>query len=190
MTKNMATCVLLACISVLQTGCIAGNIKNEPSAPPAKATAESPALKAHPLACDELLADYNDPPALADDETDVTKSSADACIKLREAFRLSTPYSKYQSDKKALVLLKELKHNTALPVNDLHINNLLLQHVSQRQKLRTVIGAQDQRLKKSEAKNTVLQNQLKTLQSQLDQLKNIEVEIDKKERSVTSPIGE
>jgi hypothetical protein len=35
-----------------------------------------------------------------------------------------------------------------------------------------------------------LRNQLETLQSQLDLLKNIEVEIDKKERSVTSPINE
>ncbi len=52
-----------------------------------------------------------------------------------------------------------------------------------------MIGGQEKRLVKTEAQNTVLRSQLKILELQLDQLKNIEVEIDKKERSVTYPAG-
>ena len=193
MTKNMATCVILACISALQTGCIAGNLKD---APPPAPSVEATVIKTQPLACDDLLADDDMLPPQVENKTSATQgtlvinSRTEVCLKLREAIRLSTPYSKHQSDKKALVILKELRYSTVLPDTDLHINNILLQHVAQRQNLRKVIGAQDRRLKKAELQNKELHDQLKTLQSQLDQLKNIEVEIDKKERSVTSPIGE
>jgi hypothetical protein len=86
------------------------------------------------------------------------------------------PGSKQQDDKKALVLLKQLNHSEELSERDQQFNNMLLEHVSQRQNLRNMIGTQDEQLKKTE--------------TQLDQLQNIEVEINKKERSVTSPIGE
>jgi hypothetical protein len=86
------------------------------------------------------------------------------------------PGSKQQNDKKALTLLKDLKQAEMLSEDDQRFNNMLLQHVSQRQELRNMIGSQDQLLKQTE--------------TQLDQLKSIEVEIDKKERSVSSPVDE
>ena len=86
------------------------------------------------------------------------------------------PGSKQQNDIQALILLNDLKLSGTLTKSDQQFNDMLLQHVSQRQELRNMIGSQDERLKKTE--------------TQIDQLKDIEVEIDKKERSVTSPIDE
>ena len=147
-----------------------------------------------PSACDDPLDNYNELPAQVEVEPTTAEISTlpvengtEVCLRLREAIRLSMPGSKQQNDKKALVILKDLERSQVLSDSDLRFNNMLLQHVSQRQTLRTTIGAQEQRLVKTEAQNTELSNQLKVLQSQLDQLKNIEVEIDKKERSVTSP---
>lgn len=183
MTKNIIIYGILACISTLQAGCMQNNPKDVP--------AEATVVEAQP-SCDPL--GYYNGLAQADDKTSATEtniwpveSSTNVCLKLRKAIRLSMPGCKQQNDKKALVILKDLEHSRVLSDSDLRFNNMLLQHVSQRQTFRTKISSQEQRLVKIEAQNTVLSNQLKTLQSQLDQLKNIEVEIDKKERSVTSP---
>ena len=161
MTKNIIVCGILACIFALQTGCMPGKLKNS-SAP-----------------CDEPLDYYNKGLAQTGSKPATTEASilpvendTGACTRLREAIRLSMPGSKQQNDKKALVLLKDLERSGMLSESDQRFNNMLLQHVSQRQSLRTIIGAQEKRLKKAEM--------------QLDQLKNIEVEIDKKERSLTS----
>ena len=183
MTKNIIIYGILACISTLQAGCMQNNPKDVP--------AEATVVEAQP-SCDPL--GYYNGLAQADDKTSATEtniwpveSSTNVCLKLRKAIRLSMPGCKQQNDKKALVILKDLEHSRVLSDSDLRFNNMLLQHVSQRQTFRTKISAQEQRLVKTEAQNTVLSNQLKTLQSQLDQLKNIEIEIDKKERSVSSP---
>lgn len=107
-------------------------------------------------------------------QMEVNKS--DACSRLQEAIRFSMPGSKDQNDRKAINIMTELKDNELLSDIDQRFNILLLQHVSQRQELRNLIGSQDKRLKKTE--------------TQLDQLKDIETEMDKKERSVTSPVDE
>ncbi len=174
MTKKITVYGLLFCFLILQTSCMQGNTKTAPS---------EMLLKTQSATCDELLHDKNNLALL-------TKKNTKACIKLHKAIEISTPGNDYQSDSKALVLLKDLKQSKILSEHDQKFNNLLLQHVSQRQKLRQIINAQKTNLKKIKVQNTVLHNQLDTLQSQLNQLKTIEVEIDKKERSVTSPIGE
>ncbi len=189
MTKNIIIYGLLLCCLIMQTSCIPGNTQNVPVK---KAT-----LKIQPSACADLLS-YNNKLAAQTDEQpskksnliSATKNSTKACLKLREAIELSIPGSDHQSNSKALALLKDLKRSKILIERDQQFSNLLLQHISQRQKLHQIISTQKNQLKKIKIKNTVLHNQLDTLQSQLNQLKNIEVEIDKKERSVTSPIGE
>ncbi len=165
MTKNIVAFGILACIIVLQTGCTLDSLKDVPAP------------------CGDPLDYYNVLPDQTGNKLSTTetsnlpvKSETEACFKLREAIRLSMPGNKQQNDKEALVLLKDLKRSGELSESDLRFNNMLLQHVSQRQNLRKMIGAQEKRLKKAER--------------QLDQLKNIEAEIDKKERSITSPIDE
>lgn len=181
----------VVCVSILQTSCALSNLKG------VETSAEATAVDAQLPACDnplifysELAAQANNEPSTAETSTLPVENSTDVCLKLREAIRLSMPGSKQQNDKKALVLLEDLKHTHVLSGSNLLFNNMLLQHVSQRQNLRITIDTQEKRLINTETQNTVLRNQLKTLQSQLDLLKNIEVEIDKKERSVTSPINE
>ena len=165
MTKNLFKYGILSCIFILQTTCMAGNY----------ISASTP--------CGDPLDYYSELSSQTDKELSSTEShglSADndthACFKLQEAIRLSMPGSKQQNDIQALILLKDLKLSGALTKSDQLFNDMLLQHVSQRQDLRNMIGSQDERLKKTE--------------TQIDQLKDIEVEIDKKERSVASPIDE
>ena len=165
MTKNLFKFVILSCIFILQTACMAGNY----------ISASTP--------CGNPLDYYYELSAAEDKELPSTETHippADndihACFKLQEAIRLSMPGSKQQNDIQALTLLKDLKLSGALSKSDQQFNDMLLQHVSQRQDLRNMIGTQDERLKKTE--------------TQIDQLKDIEVEIDKKERSVASPIDE
>ena len=188
--KNLAAFGLLISVLVSQTACMLQSIK------------------AKPEPCDNVLKYYNGHEIVAD-KIHILQldNSSDACLKLRQAVIFSMPGSKQQCDEKALLILKDLKHKETLSDKDQKFNNMLLQHVSQRQYLRKMIATQALNLKKiktqnielqekikivqaKEVQNTVLRNHLITLQSQLDQLKNIEVEIDKKERSVISPIVE
>ena len=152
------------------------------------------ATDATPPACGDLVNYHSGLAAQTKEETpavDATilslEHAEDACPKLRKAIFLSMPGHNHQNDKEALELLKDLKRTGMLSGSDLQFSNMLLQHVSQRQDLRESITAQQHRLLEVETQNTVLRNRLTTLQSQLDQLKDIEVEIDKKERSLTSP---
>jgi len=165
MTKNFFKYAILSCITFLQTACMAGNYIN----------ASTP--------CGNPLDYYGELSTQTDKEPSSTEThglpagnDTHACFKLQEAIRLSMPGSKQQNDIKALTLLNDLKLSGTLTKSDQQFNDMLLQHVSQRQELRNMIGSQDERLKKTE--------------TQIDQLKDIEVEIDKKERSVTSPIDE
>lgn len=185
MIKNIVIYGIFACISALQTGCV----QNDPKkvSVPAEATAVEAQSSCDPLGYYNELARADDKPSTTETSIWHVASSTNACLKLREAIRLSMPGRKQQNDKKALELLKDPERSGVLSDSDLRFNNMLLQHVSQRQNLRKMIAGQEKRLVKTEAQNTVLRNQLKILESQLDQLKNIEVEIDKKERSVTTP---
>jgi hypothetical protein len=165
MTKNLFKYGILSCIFILHTACMAGNYISE-STP-----------------CGNPLDYYNELSVQTDKELSPTETHAlpainnvHACFKLREAIRLSMPGSKQQNDIQALILLNDLKLSGILSKSDQQFNDMLLQHVSQRQDLRNMIGSQDEQLKKTE--------------TQIDQLKDIEVEIDKKERSVASPIDE
>ncbi len=189
MTKNIIVYGLLFCFFTMQTGCTLTNTKTS--------NTQKTVLKTQPSTCGQLLND-NHKSAVHTNGKYSTKNSpvlltpkdTKACIKLHKAIEISTPGNDHQSDDKALILFKDLKRSKALSEQDYKFNNLLLKHVSQRQQLRQIISNQENYLKKIRVQNTVLHNQLSTLQSQLNQLKNIEVEIDKKERSVTSPIGE
>jgi hypothetical protein len=197
----------LSCILILQTGCLRNSPENKPG--PFVATGlknienesglfEAGGLKAGPVDCeDDPLDFYKAMPVLDDTEAGAKSSKtilaeklSEDCQKLRKAIKLSIPGSKKQNDEKALSLLNELMQNSVLVGRDLKFSMLLLQHVSQRQQLRKKILLQEKRRLITEQKNAELQSQLETLQSQLDQLKNIEIEIDKKERSVISPISE
>ena len=166
MTKNLFKYGILSCIFILHTDCIANNY----------ISASTP--------CGNPLDYYSELTAQTDEELSSTAppdtlpvgNTTHVCFKLQEAIRLSLPGSKQQNDIQALILLNALKTSEALSKSDQQFNNMLLQHVSQRQELRNMIGNQDELLKKTE--------------TQIDQLQHIEVEIDKKERSVTSPIDE
>ena len=165
MTKNLLKYGILSCTSILHTAGMAGNY----------ISVSTP--------CGNPLDYYNELSVQMDKKLSPTETHAlpaidnvHACFKLREAIRLSMPGSKQQNDIQALILLNDLKLNGTLSKSNQQFNDMLLQHVSQRQDLRNMIGSQDERLKKTE--------------TQIDQLKDIEVEIDKKERSVTSPIDE
>lgn len=177
---------------ILQVGCLSHPVKNEPEP-------EKPVeLKTDPVGCgDDPLDYYNAMPVLSevvprhDIDSGIERQKIDEdCSKLRKAIRLSIPGSEFQNDEQALVLLNELKLDSTLVGRDLKFSLLLLQHVAQRQQLRNMLALQEKRRIKTDEQNKILKSQLKTLQSQLDQLKNIEIELDKKERSVVSPIGE
>jgi hypothetical protein len=177
---------------ILQAGCLSHPVINEPA--PDKAIE----MKADFVGCeDDPLDYYNATPVLSEvapmyvGDNGVERQKMDEdCSKLRKAIRLSIPGSEIQNDEEALVLLNQLKLDSTLVGRDLKFSLLLLQHVSQRQQLRKMLTVQEKRRIKADEKNRILKSQLETLQSQLDQLKNIEIELDKKERSVTSPIGE
>jgi len=190
LNKYMTVYGAIVCISILQTSCATSNLKGIQT--PVEATAD-----VWPTTCDDTLnyysqmqAEANDEPSTENTNTIPVENSTDVCLKLREAIRLSIPGSEHQSDTEALVLLQDLKRTGVLSGSTLQFNNMLLEHVSQRQNLRKMLDVQQKQLIKTGTQNTVLRNQLKTLQSQLEQLKNIEVEIDKKERTVSSPINE
>lgn len=196
MIKNMVIYGTLACISVFHTSCMRSSIQQQPE-PFAAPTVVETTDDVSPAPCDDPLNYYNEVVTQTHDEHNAKavnsladNKETDACRKLAQAILLSKPGSKIQDDKQALKLLNELKYAETLSDWDLRFNNMLIQHITQRQDYVNLMVAQKKRLSKLEAQNTVLRNQLKTLQSQLDQLKNIEVEIDKKERSVTSPVSE
>ncbi len=191
--KSILRFEILLIILIFQTGCMLNEVK----------------IKSAP--CDDLINYYNVPKTVVENNLDTEKlhslaieDGSDACLKLRQAVRLSMPDGKQQCDAKALVILTELKDREILSDKDQRFNNMLLRHVSQRQNLLKIFAAREMSLKdieqensqlreqiqKIQTQNTVLRNHLNTLQSQLDQLKNIEIEIDKKERSVISPIEE
>jgi len=184
MTKNIVTHGILLCLLVLLTSCIPGNTKNT-------------AIKSQPPVCDSLLYYHNElaiqtnKKYLAKDSHNLTtKNITKTCLKLYQAIKLSIPGGDHQNNNEALKLLNNIKQSETLSDSDKQLNDLLLHNISQQQQLRQTINTQKQNLKKIKIQNTILHNQLDTLQSQLNQLQNIEVEIDKKERSVTSPIGE
>ncbi len=181
-------CAFAACVSILQASC----------APVTHENAQMPCgpgeMEAQPPLCGDLFVYYSELASQTDKApptSDMTLLSAengtDVCSKLRKAILLSMPGSKKQNDEEALEILQALERSDRLSGNDLLFIDMLTQHVYQRQDLRDKIAALKMRLVEVEQQKTELLNQLTTLQSQLDQLKNIEVEIDKKERSLTNP---
>lgn len=191
LNKDLAVCGIVVCISILQSSCAPSTLKDD------RMHAEVAASNDHLPSCGDPLIYYcglaartNEEISAVDTTTLSGEHATDACPKLRKAIFLSLPGNNQQNDQDALELLKDLKRTGMLSGSDLRFSSMLLQHVSQRQDLREHITAQEKRLVEVETQNTVLRNQLTTLQSQLDQLKNIEVEIDKKERSLTSPTNE
>ena len=178
----------VVCVSILQASC-APRTHEDAQMPCGPDTAE-----AQPPLCGDPFVFYSELAAQTDEAfstSDMTPLSVEndtaVCPKLRKAIFLSLPGSKTQNDKEALEILQELERTGVLSGQDLLFIDMLLQHVYQRQDLRDKIAAQEVRLVDVEQQKTELLNQLTTLQSQLDQLKNIEVEIDKKERSLTNP---
>ena len=189
--KDIAIYGLVVCISILQSSCAPSNLREE------RMPVETATTDAQLPTCGDPLTYYSGLAAQTNEEistvsttTLAEKQPTDACPKLRKAIFLSMPGHNDQNDKEALELLKDLKRTGMLSGSDLRFSNMLLQHVSQRQDLREHTASQKKRVVEVETQNTVLRNRLKTLQSQLDQLQNIEVEIDKKERSLAAPIND
>lgn len=192
MCKNKIVYGAFIGILIMQNSCMHNDAKN--GLPPIVKSnlTESPARCHY-----DPLDYYNASPASPDTEsiTEAADSTSietetEACIKLREAIILSMPDSKNQNDKMALDLLKELKQTATLSNPDARFANQLFLQLQQRMELRNLIGSQVKKRLHIEAENRTLKSQLDTLQSQLNQLKNIEIEIERKERSVISPIGE
>ena len=188
LNKDMAVYVIVISMSILLSSCASTSPKG------GQKPAEATATDTQPLTCGDPLAHYSGLAAQTNEGSSTVDTTAlsvehvpDVCRKLHEAIVLSMPGSVQQNDKEALVLLQGLTRTNMPSDSDLQFKNMLLQHVSQRQDLREKIAAQHKRLVEVEKQNTVLSNQLKTLQLQIDQLKDIEVEIDRKERSLTSP---
>lgn len=178
----------LSCSLFLLAGCLHNQVDID-SGPVLMSSMQTEAVTCE----DDPLDFYNAMPVSDENEVDTTAPNSlqsDDCKKLRKAIRLSMPGSKNQNDEKALNILNELAQSSTLTGRDIKFSLLLLQHVSLRQQLRKRIETQEKRLMNSEQKNSALKSQLEILQSQLDQLKKLEIEIDKKERSVISPIGE
>ena len=189
LNKRTAVYGIAVCISILQSSCTPSTVKDE------RMHTKAAATDATPPNCGDLLNYHSGLAAQTNEEKpEVNKTilsveqPPDACPKLRKAIFLSMPGHNHQNDEEALELLNDLKRTGMLSGSDLQFSTMLLQHVSQRQDLRESITAQEKRLVEVETQNTVLRNRLTTLQSQLNQLKNIEVEIEKKERSLSSPI--
>ena len=183
LNRKRAVYGLIVCLSILLCGCA--------SRP------ETTAQDAQPSTCGDLLVYYNELAAKTDVETATTETATlsagsltDICTQLRQAIVYSMPGGRQQNDKQALELLYDLELTGMLFGRDLQFKNMLFQHVTQRQELRDQIAAQKERLAEVETLNINLHKRLTTLQSQLDQLKSIEVEIDKKERSLTSPTND
>ena len=182
---------MVVCISILQPGCTPGTLKNEQMTPAGTATgARSPACGDPLVYFSGLTTQANRSTSTADATTLSEGQATKRCVKLQKAIFLSMPGSSQQNDEAALALLNDLKRTGTLSGSDLQFTNMLSQHVAQRQDLRRHAATQQKRLADVEAQNTLLRNRIKTLQSQLDQLKNIEVEIGIKERALTSPTND
>jgi len=184
----MAVYGIVICMSILQSSCTPTHLKG------VQKPAEATATDTQPLTCGDPLVHYNGVAVQTNEGSSTVDTTAlsvehvtNACRKLHEAIVLSMPGSDQQNDKEALVLLQGLARTDMPSDSHLQFKNMLLQHVSQRQDLREQVSAQQKRLVEVETQNTVLRNQLETLRLQIDQLKNIEVEIDRKERFLTSP---
>lgn len=196
MNKKWMLYGALAWLFTLQTGCMRSQVIEAPQ-PPAPRLIPTTIEKAVFANCHDILIYHisRPNPTLMTSRVETAhalphKEALNACIKLNEAIKLSTPGEKKQDDKRAMTLLKELHQDGVLVGSDLLYSKLMYQHISQSQALRKSIDTLKKHLKKTEAQNTKLKNQLGTLQSQLDQLKNIEIEIEKKERSVISTTDE
>ncbi len=194
MCENKIIYGTLIGIFILQTSCMHSSVNNVPT--PIVVTH---VLENCPTYCNfDALDDYSagqDPVVSTESITKVSddtsgETETEACVKLREAIMLSMPDDKNQNDKIALELLKELIQDSTLSSRDIFFSNQLFLQVQQRLELRKLISAQKKHRLKIEVENKTLKGQLDTLQSQLNQLKNIEVEIEKKERSVISPISD
>ncbi|WP_456404132.1 hypothetical protein [Thiolapillus sp.] len=112
----------------------------------------------------------------------------DSCEQLRLSLLLSQPQGSDKDRQKALKLLKELLTNNALQDPQARQLAALLRdqlQLARAQKLRTLDLRH--RLQAQRAASRGLSEQLDNLQSQLQQLKNIEKNINEKEQSIITP---
>ncbi len=123
-----------------------------------------------------------------DQELDQSESY---CSILHLGMILSTPGSKFQKDKKAIKLFEKILTINDVSSSDEKFARLIVPHIKQRQGLRNKIGVMDKALKKYQTKNATLNKRITVLQAQINQLKKLETEIEKKEQSViTIPVPE
>ncbi|MCB1755733.1 MAG: hypothetical protein KDJ38_09435 [Gammaproteobacteria bacterium] len=118
------------------------------------------------------------------------ESSDSYCTVLHLAIMLSTPAGDVQNDSKSIKLYEKVQTMEAVSVDDMDFTIVNLNHLRQRQDLRNRIGAYDKELQANKKQNKNLQQQITVLQSQIEQLKSLEVEIGKKEQSVIAPAAE
>ncbi len=105
------------------------------------------------------------------------------CGVLHLAMLLSTPAPEVQNDSKAVKLYRKVLQMRGVNGTDQEFTEIFLAHTKQRQLLRNRIGAFDKELQKYKKENGLLK-------LQIEQLKSLEAEIEKKEQSVITPVSE
>ncbi len=125
---------------------------------------------------------------MLDNVTSTWELTGSSCEQLRLALLLSQPDRPDKDRRKALKLLGELLGNEKLPDAQAHQLASLLQNQLQKlhsQQLKTL--ELRRRLKAQHTASQQLAEQLNALQSQLQQLKNIEQNLNEKEQSIITP---
>lgn len=101
---------------------------------------------------------------------DALSNPADICEELKLGLLLSHPMVNFQNDSRALKSLKNALPLLPDSAVDRPVLSMLIGHINERQVLRNMLGKTD--------------SQLKTLQGQIDQLKNLEAQLEDKARAV------
>lgn len=112
------------------------------------------------------------------------------CPILHLAMMLSTPVPDIQNDRKSVKLFEKVQSMRDVTPDDMEFTEVSLNHLRQRQGLRNRIGAFAKELQLNKKYNTILEQKITVLQSQIEQLKSLEVEMGKKEQSVIVPVAE
>ncbi len=115
-------------------------------------------------------------------------SAADGCKQLRLALMLSQPGNSEKDRKKALKLLTDLlDERNDINIEALQLAGMLKDQLEQLQSQQLLIRQLRHMLKQEREASDLLLKQLTDLESQLEQLKNIEENINEKEQAIITP---
>lgn len=114
--------------------------------------------------------------------------AADGCKQLRLALMLSQPGNSEKDRKKALKLLTDLlDERNDINIEALQLAGMLKDQLEQLQSQQLLIRQLRHMLKQEREASDLLLKQLTDLESQLEQLKNIEENINEKEQAIITP---